>query len=142
MLIKSEIELRHRDKTQKFDAIAISDIRFIKEDDGCVLRIRQFRKNRCSRHESIPRKGRKTLNTTQKRSRKNVSHVDGWYLNDTVSYKVRIGLLCGFTGKCVRIREINGEYVCDEEESYTQVPLKELSLVNHNNGWQLDDEKH
>jgi len=126
------------EKTHYNDAIAISDIKEIKENDNEYLKIVQFRKKKRSLHESIPRKGRKTKNTAQKRNSKNTKAIGKWYLNDKVLYNGQMGYITGFTGKTAcYIKDIFGKYITPKGKSYKQVNLKELKLKQHGSIWNI-----
>lgn len=124
------------EKTHYNDAIAISGICSIKENSAGYFYLKQFRKKKRSLHESVARKGRKQPNTTQKRNAKNTKSINDWYLNDCVRYGDDIGWICGFTGSSARVRNIADEYIQPIGKNYTQIPLTQLQLVSHNNGWQ------
>lgn len=127
------------EKTHYNDAIAISNPSYIKENFNEYLQIKQFRKKKRSLHESIPRKGRKVKNTTQKRNSKNTKSVNSWILNDKVRYNNKIGFITGFTGKTgCYIKDIYNNYIITPNKSYKQVNLKELELVSNNNNWSYD----
>ena len=138
----SETVLRRKElgleKTHYNDAIAITGISLIKDNPKSCFYLKQFRKKKRSLHESIPRRGRKFPNITQKRNAKNTKKIKNWYLNDCVKYNDKLGWICGFTGSSARIRDINEEYVQikDKDKNYVQTPLTQLQFVNHNNGWQ------
>ena len=59
---RKELEL---DKTHYNDAITISGIKEINQNNSEWLEIKQFRKKKRSLHEAIARKGRKEPNRTQ-----------------------------------------------------------------------------
>ena len=124
------------EKTHYNDAIVISGIDLIKENSAGYFYLKQFRKKKRSLHESIARKGKKKPNVTQKRNAKNTKSVNGWYLNDCVRYGDNIGWICGFTGSSARVRNITDEYIQLIGKKYTQIPLTQLQLISHNNGWQ------
>lgn len=124
------------EKTHYNDAIAISGINSIKENSAEYFYLKQFRKKKRSLHESVARKGRKQPNITQKRNAKNTTSVKGWYLNDCVRYDNDIGWICGFTGLSAYVRTIDEQMLKPSGKNYTQIPLTQLQLVSHNNGWQ------
>ena len=125
------------DKTHFNDAIAISGIKEIKENDDSMFIIKQFRKKKRSLHEATARKGRKNKNITAKRNAKNTKETNGFYLNDKVSLFNRIGFISGFTkGQCY-IKDIFGDYIKQENTSYNQVGLFHLINLEHNNNWQF-----
>ena len=125
------------EKTHFNDAIAISDIKRIKENCSDWLKIKQFRKKKRSLHESIPRKGRRIKNITQKRNNKNTKELKGWYLNDKVRAFNRVGWISGFTTGGCYIRDIEGKYISIPNKKYKQVSFKNIGLINHNNNWQF-----
>ena len=123
------------EKTHYNDAIVISGIDAIKENSADYFYLKQFRKKKRSLHESVARKGRKLKNITQKRNAKNTKSVKGWCLNDSVRYNGEMGWICGFTGSSARVRNISDEYLQAVVKNYTQISLRQLQFVNHNNGW-------
>ena len=124
------------EKTHYNDAIVISGIDSIKENSAGYFYLKQFRKKKRSLHESVARKGRKQPNITQKRNAKNTKSVKGWYLNDCVRYGDDIGWICGFTGLSAYVRTIDEQMLKPSGKTYQQIPLTQLQLVSHNNGWQ------
>ena len=124
------------EKTHCNDAIAITGINFIKENPNEWFRIKQFRKKKRSLHEAIPRKGRKSPNTTQKRNSKNTKELRGWHLNDEVAYLNKCGWISGFTGSSAYVQNINGEYMQIPGKNYKPITLSRLKNVCHNNNWQ------
>ncbi len=123
------------DKTHYNDAIAISGITKIKDNVREYLKIKQFRKKKRSLHESIPRKGRKTPNTTQKRNSKNTKQVGVFFLGDKVKYNKQVGFISGFTGNSAYIKDIQGNYIMPIGKSYKQISLKNIELFCNNNNW-------
>ncbi|MHB9924631.1 RNA-guided endonuclease IscB [Clostridium botulinum] len=124
------------EKTHYNDAIAISGIQEIKENFNEWLKIKQFRKKKRSLHESIPRKGRKVPNITQKRNNKNTKYSKGFYLNDKVKLFDKIGWISGFCNGGCYIKDIEGNYITIPNKKYKQVSYKNLELICHNNNWQ------
>lgn len=125
------------EKTHYNDAIAITDIKQIKENFAEVFYIKQFRKKKRSLHEAIPRKGRKTPNITQKRNSKNTKELRGWFLNDEISYLGKRGWISGFTGaSSAYIVDSNGQYIQMPNKNYKQVTLNRVTKISHNNTWQ------
>jgi hypothetical protein len=124
------------EKTHYNDAIAITDIVSIKENNTEVFYIKQFRKKKRSLHEATARKGRKEPNRNQKRNEKNTKERLGIYLNDEVIFRGKRGWVSSFTGSSVRIWDISGEYVKMQEKNYSQVPISKIRRLSHNNGWQ------
>ena len=124
------------EKTHYNDAIAITGIASIKENDNQIFYIKQFRKKKRSLHEATARKGRKEPNRNQKRNEKNTKERLGVYLNDEVIFRGKRGWVSSFTGSSVRIWDISGEYVKMQEKNYSQVPISKIRRLSHNNGWQ------
>ena len=130
------------EKTHYNDAIAISGIESIKSNPSEVFHIRQVRSKKRSLHEATARKGkidRKTgirkKNTTQKRNKKNTREVNGWRLNDKVSYCWRQGWISGFTGSKSYVIDANGNYVVKEGKKGKAIPFSQLHRHHHNNNW-------
>ena len=124
------------EKTHYNDAIAISGIKEVNKNNNQWLKIKQFRKKKRSLHESIPRKGRKEKNTTQKRNAKNTKYSNGFYLNDKVKVLSRIGWISGFCNGGCYIKDIENNYITLPNKTYKQVGFKNLELICHNNNWQ------
>ena len=124
------------EKTHYNDAIAISGIKLITENPNEVLAITQFRRNKRSLHEANARKGRKEPNRTAKRNNKNVDSCKEFCRNDKVSVLGKIGYIYSFTNSACRIKDKEGNYITLPNKSYTQVPLSQVKLINHNNNWQ------
>ena len=125
------------DKTHYNDAIAITGIEIIKDNEQECFWIKQFRKKKRSLHEATPRKGRKVKNTNAKRNKKNTKQLRGWYLNDEVICFGRRGWISGFTGtSSAYVIDCNGEYIQNPSKSYKRVNLSILKLICHNNNWQ------
>lgn len=125
------------EKTHYNDAIAITGIASIKENDNQIFYIKQFRKKKRSLHEATPRKGRKSPNVTQKRNSKNTKELRGWYLNDEVACFGKRGWISGFTGtSSVYIVDGNGQYIQMSNKNYKQVTLSQVTRICHNNTWQ------
>lgn len=124
-------------KTHYNDAIAITGIENIRENQDERFRIRQFRKKKRSLHEATPRKGRKMPNTIQKRNSKNTKKLCGWYLNDEVICFGQRGWISGFTGTfSAYIIDCNNNYIQIPSKSYKQVTLSNATKICHNNNWQ------
>lgn len=124
------------EKTHCNDAIAVTGVKFIKENPCEWFRIKQFRKKKRSLHEGIPRKGRKVPNTTQKRNLKNTKELRGWHLNDEVIYLGKRGWVSGFSAPCsAYIQNINGEYLQIPGKNYKSITLSRLENVCFNNNW-------
>ena len=131
---RNKLEL---EKTHYNDAIAISGIKEIKENCNEWLKIKQFRKKKRSLHESIPRKGRKNRNITQKRNNKNTKELKGWYLNDKVRVFNKIGWISGFNNSGCYIKDVEGKYITIPNKKYKMVSFKNIEIINHNNNWQF-----
>lgn len=125
------------EKTHYNDALVIAGIepKFI--DNNETFKIKQFRKKKRSLHEAIPRKGRKTPNTAQKRNSKNTKYSNGFYLNDKVKIFGRTGFISGFCNGGAYIKDIEGNYITLPNKSYKQVSFKYLEFLSHNNTWQF-----
>lgn len=124
------------EKTHYNDAIAITGIASIKENDNQIFCIKQFRKKKRSLHEAIARKGRKEPNRNQKRNEKNTKEKNGWYLNDKVVFRGKVGWIRGFSGTSAYIVDINGNYIQMPNKTYKQITLSKLEFLCHNNNWQ------
>ena len=124
------------EKTHYNDAIAITGIASIKENDNQIFCIKQFRKKKRSLHEAIARKGRKEPNRNQKRNKKNTKEKGGWFLNDKVVFQGKIGWIRGFNSTCAYIVDINGNYIQMPNKTYKQITLSKLEFLCHNNNWQ------
>lgn len=126
------------EKTHYNDAIAITGVDKIVKNTKDFFLIKQFRKKKRSLHEAIPRKGRKTKNTSAKRNSKNTKSAKGFFLNDLVEFEKQKAYISGFTGKTAcYLKNIQGNYVTKEGKSYKQVNLSECKQVSHNNNWQF-----
>lgn len=125
------------EKTHYNDAIAITGIESIKHNPDNYFKIKQFRKKKRSLHETIPRKGRKDPNRTQKRNSKNTKYRNGFYLNDKVKVFGKVGFITGFTNGGAYIQDIEGNYITIPNKSYKQVSFKYIEFINHNNNWQF-----
>lgn len=127
------------EKTHYNDAIAITNIKLIKENPLEYFWIKQFRKKKRSLHEAIPRKGRKTKNITAKRNNKNTKQVQGWFLNDKVFCFGQKGWITGFTGtSSAYVMNRNDEYIKNPNKKYKQITFNNLKLINHNTNWQYE----
>lgn len=129
------------DKTHYNDAITISGIDNIHKLPKEHFYYKQFRKKKRSLHESIPRKGRSCKNVKSIRNNKNIRHRRGIYLGDTVKYDCHLGYVYGFAGgekygkECV-VRDIQGNLMKKTERKNSQtIDIKNLRIINHNNGW-------
>ena len=124
------------DKTHYNDAVIISGINKINENDEKWLLIKQFRKKKRSLHEATARKGRKIPNRNQVRNSKNTPCYKGFYLNDKVTVLDKIGYITGFTGNGAYVKDTEGNYVTLPNKTYKQVSINQLRLKYHNNNWQ------
>lgn len=124
------------EKTHYNDAIAITGVGSIKENSDDVFYIKQFRKKKRSLHEAIARKGRKEPNRNQKRNEKNAKEINGWYLNDKVVFRGKVGWIRGFSGTSAYIVDINGDYIQMPNKTYKQITSSKLEFLCHNNNWQ------
>jgi len=120
------------------DAIAIScyqnnisNLQYPKINEYII----QVRIKKRSLHEATARKGRSTKNTTQKRNNKNVNQVNEYKIGSTVRFGSKIGYISGFTGKAAYIKDIDDNYIIEDNKSYKQISLTKLNLVCYNNGW-------
>ncbi len=133
-------------KTHYNDAIAISNIKKIKDNINDYFYYKQFRKKKRSLHETIPRKGRKQKNVTSYRIVKNVKYRNGYFLNDEVKYKNQKCWVYGFSGgdkskDCI-LRDINGNIIkMPTRKSNVSVDMTNTSFVCHNNNWEYDVQK-
>lgn len=130
------------EKTHYNDAIVISRIKEIKENNNDIFKIKQFRKKKRSLHEATARKGKsikgvKNPNITQKRNNKNTKYSNGFYLNDEVKIFNKIGWISGFCNRGCYIKDINNNYITTPNKTYKQVGFKNLEFINHNNNWQF-----
>ena len=125
------------EKTHYNDAIAITGIKNIRENQDEWFHIKQFRKKKRSLHEATPRKGRKIPNTMQKRNSKNTKELRGWYLNDEVICFGQRGWISGFTGtSSAYIVDCDNNYIQVPGKNYKQVTLSNAIKICHNNNWQ------
>ena len=120
------------------DAIAIScyqnkisNLKYLEVNEYVI----QVRIKKRSLHEQTARKGYKTKNTTQKRNNKNVNQVNEYKIGSTVRFGCKFGYISGFTGKSAYIKDINDNYITEDNKSYKQISLKKLNLICYNNGW-------
>lgn len=123
-------------KTHYNDAITVSGVGKIRENDDCWFEIKQFRKKKRSLHEANPRKGRKEPNIHAMRNAKNTKEYKGWHLNDKVSVFGRIGWISGFTSGGCYVKDMDDEYITMPGKTYKQVGLGNLRFLCHNNNWQ------
>lgn len=123
------------EKAHYNDAIAITNIDNIKENDNEVFYIKQFRKKKRSLHEAIARKGKREPNRTQKRNHKNTKELKGWCLNDKVKFQNKVGWISGFSGSSAYVTDIEGNYIQVPDKTYKQITLSKLEFICHNNNW-------
>ena len=90
-----------------------------------------------SKGEATARKGRKIKNTTSKRNSKNTKEKSGFTLNDKVKVFNGVGFISGFTSGGCYIKDIFGRYVTIPGKTYKQVSLSLLTILEHNNNWQV-----
>ena len=119
------------------DAISISGLKYIKSMPNQINMIQQFRHNKRSLQEAIPRKGRKTPNRLAKRNWKNTRQSHGFYLNDYVKVKNSHlkGYINGFKSKgaYIYLKDSLGNYLSINNKKY--IKTKSLRLITHNNNW-------
>ena len=125
------------EKTHYNDAIAITGIKTIKQNDNSIFLMKQFRKKKRSLHEVNAVKGRTSKNTNQVRHKKNTKCSRGYFLNDKVEVFGKVGFISGFTGKyrCY-IKDIYGIAISYPENVNKQIGFNKLKLISHNNNWQ------
>ena len=126
------------DKTHYNDAIVISGIEQIIQDESEYFKFQQFRKKKRSLHEANARKGRKTPNTDAKRNSKNTKEAYGFYLNDKVSVNDKIGYIVGFCKDGCYVKNTNGDYIVLEGKTYKQISPKQINFISHNNNWRYE----
>lgn len=125
------------EKTHYNDAIAISGMTKIKENEDSYFIIAQARKKKRSLHEATPRKGRSNKNVESKRSNKNTKFYKGFFLNDKIITNGKVGWISGFcTGGCY-IQDIQGNYITIDNKNYKQVTVSKCKTVNRGNNWRL-----
>ena len=125
------------EKTHYNDAIAISGMTKIKENEDSYFIIAQARKKKRSLHEATPRKGRSIKNTESKRNNKNTKFYKGFFLNDKIAIDGKVGWISGFcTGGCY-IQDIQGNYITIDNKNYKQVTVSKCKTVNRGNNWRL-----
>ena len=119
------------------DAISISGLKYVKSMPNQINMIQQFRHNKRSLQEAIPRKGRKTPNRLAKRNWKNTRQSYGIYLNDYVKVEGSYlkGYVNGFMSKGVYtyLKDSLGNYLAINNKKY--IKTKDLQLITHNNNW-------
>lgn len=129
-------------KTHYNDAIAISKIDIIKENDNNYFYIKQFRKKKRSLHETYPRRFRKNKNVNAIRSNKNVPYRNGVYMNDMAVCEGKLGWVYGFAGgvngkECI-LKDISGKIIqsSSRKAQNPNISFSCLGIKYHNNNWQ------
>lgn len=125
-------------KTHYNDAIVISGIKQIVQDESEYFIFQQFRKKKRSLHEATARKGRKSPNREAKRNSKNTKESYGFYLNDKVGVNGEIGYIVGFCKNGCYVKNINDEYIVLEGKTYKQISPKQINFISHNNNWRYE----
>jgi len=119
------------EKSHVNDAVIIADKQATPVNLQITTRHVQARKR--SLHEATARKGRKAPNQTQKRNNKNVFTLKGFRRWDAVKYKGRTGFISGFSGSSgCRVVDIQGNYIKNPAKKYTQVNLRDVTLICRN----------
>lgn len=126
------------DKTHYNDAIVISGIEQINQDDSDYFVLQQFRKKKRSLHEATARKGRKVPNREAKRNSKNTKEAYGFHLNDKVSVNGKVGYIVGFCKAGCYVKNTNGDYIVLEGKNYKQASPKQIKFISHNNNWRYE----
>ena len=125
------------EKTHYNDAIAISGMTTIKENENSYFIISQARKKKRSLHEATPRRGRKTKNTASKRNSKNTKSYRGFFLNDKVIIENKIGWISGFCNGSCYVQDIKNNYILIDGKNYKHIAVSKCKLLNKNNNWRL-----
>ncbi len=125
------------EKTHYNDAIAISGMKFIRENEDSYFIIAQARKKKRSLHEATPRKGRSTKNVKVKRNGKNTKSYRGFFLNDKVVIENKNGWICGFCNGGCYVQDVFENYITMCGKEYKQVAVSKCKLVNRNNNWRF-----
>ena len=125
------------EKTHYNDAIAISGMTKIKEDEDSYFIIAQARKKKRSLHEATPRKGRSNKNTESKRNDKNTKFYKGLFLNDKIIINGKVGWISGFCNGGCYVQDIQGTYITINNKNYKQVTVSKCKIVNRGNNWRL-----
>lgn len=125
------------EKTHYNDAIVISGMTKIKENEDSYFIIAQARKKKRSLHEATPRKGRSSKNTESKRNSKNTKFYKGFLLNDKVVIENKNGWICGFCSGGCYVQDIFENYITMRSKEYKQVASSKCNLVNRNNNWRF-----
>ena len=119
------------------DAIAISGMTSLKENENSYFILSQARKKKRSLHEATPRKGRNRKNTEAKRNNKNVKSYKGFFLNDRIIVDNTIGWISGFCNYGCYVQDIKNNYITLVGKDYKQVALSKCKLLNRNNSWRF-----
>lgn len=125
------------EKTHYNDAIAISGITEIKENEDSYFIIVQARKKKRSLHEATPRKGRSIKNVGAKRNGKNTKSYKGFFLNDKVVFDNKVGWISGFCDGSCYVQDIFGNYITIYSKNYKQITISRCKLINKNNSWRF-----
>lgn len=125
------------EKTHYNDAIAISGITEIKENEDSYFIIVQARKKKRSLHEATPRKGRSIKNVGAKRNGKNTKSYKGFFLNDKVVFDNKVGWISGFCDGSCYVQDIFGNYITMYSKNYKQITISRCKLINKNNSWRF-----
>ena len=127
------------EKTHYNDAIAISGMTFIKENEDSYFIIAQARKKKRSLHNVNPISGRKNKNVEKIRLARNTKYMNGYNLNDKVRLMNTIGYISGFDSCHCVIQNIFGDYITIPGKKYKQVKFSLISKICSNNNWRLID---
>lgn len=125
------------EKTHYNDAIAISGMTTVEENEDSYFIIAQARKKKRSLHESAPRKWRSKKNTEVKRNSKNTKSYKGFFLNDEVVFDNKVGWISGFCGGGCYVQDIFGNYITMCGKNYKQITISRCKLINKNNNWRF-----
>ena len=125
------------EKTHYNDAIAISGMIAMKENEDSYFIIAQARKKKRSLHESAPRKRRSKKNTEAKRNSKNTKSYKGFFLNDEIVFDNKVGWISGFCNGSCYVQDIFGNYITMRSKNYKQLTISRCKLINKNNNWRF-----
>lgn len=122
------------------DAIAITGVSQVNDDENILTIIKQVRKKKRSLHEATARKGRKKPNVNSKRNNKNTKEITvkgrKFALWDKVRIGNKTGYISGFTGKSCYIQDIDGNYMDIDGKTYKQISASKIKrIVMRNNNW-------
>ena len=128
------------EKTHYNDAIAISGMTFIKENEDSYFVIAQARKKKRSLHEATPRKGstKNGKNTIPKRNCKNVKSYKGFFLNDKVKVSEMHGWISGFFHGGCYVQDIFGRYITSPNKNYVQITISKCKQLSNNGNWRIE----